>query len=662
MKKILSLAISIMVLVLFIVNIISCGPGEPTVGGEYLKVSVTGYYYDENTGEMTTDKQSTLTTVVNLYGEGGRYSSSGYFSSREHGLVYGSQRITDIKADPRVFGGSAHLNGFIAKGPLAPDSRITVTLYSDTYEEIEIADTTFSEVFTGESDTTSSFSINLPSTEDVEIPVNMNTLSTVQSKRVDALMSESKNVRGTRAGMTFAEAYAKSKEEILKLFDLESDADVLADFENLSLIEDNQENSLLLLASSILLDDTDSTESTLLENFIADFSQYGEITDEGIFNKIKENMNSVDLQTIANNLQSYYETNFTGETFQAPGTGTGTDTDLGGFQDADGDGVVDMYDVEPVTPMGFFDFTGQPPAFPNFELIGLDITDATVQYVIQISTNAEFQVNYNPDAVHETNPFTPTDGVYTIQQADIDWFNNKADPGSTLYWRIAAIVDDDQKGWSSPVSFVLDTSGGTLSITGNPKIKGYWSDNAYSYPIFQKTIVIDSSGVTGATEMKISNNGNSMPTTWTSFQLYKEWTVTPDIDNTVYIHYTNDGGVTWSETTISYTYTQPTTKPTGEFFIVEDYDSDGVVYYQDITLDILADEMQSYGKGTITGAFKMRFVEGDADIEDAEWVDFAASYPWTLSIADGETTTITGQFKNSFGILERSITITYVMD
>jgi hypothetical protein len=56
------------------------------------------------------------------------------------------------------------------------------------------------------------FDLELPATEDVEIPLNVNILTTMQSKRIQNLV--------TTRRLSYANAYNTSKEEILDVFNL----------------------------------------------------------------------------------------------------------------------------------------------------------------------------------------------------------------------------------------------------------------------------------------------------------------------------------------------------------------------------------------------------------------------------------------------------------
>jgi hypothetical protein len=189
--------------------------------GLYLIVSANGNYFNEVTGNTSTSPTN-LEAIINLYPIS-KSSPSGHFGQGE-GIVTGA--ASGNLTEGMTFGGSAHVNGLIAKGPFSENSPVVITLADANLNPIEI-DPVIIDFFEGTVNNVAEFNFDLPATNDVDIFVNVNILSTMQSKRIKTLVTTTK--------LPYAEAYNQSKQEILDIFNVGNEIENILDFDELKI-------------------------------------------------------------------------------------------------------------------------------------------------------------------------------------------------------------------------------------------------------------------------------------------------------------------------------------------------------------------------------------------------------------------------------------------
>jgi len=584
MKKFM--LILILIALMFVFGL--CTPElELKTGGLYLKITSTGTYFNEITGN-TSANSTTLETIVNLYPL--TKSAAGYFNNGG-GIITGT---SSGKLDTNtVFGGVAHVNGLIAKGPLSGTSPVSISLLDANFNEVAI-DPFLQEKFEDALSNLAEFNLELPATENVEIHINVNMLTTMQAKRIQTLV--------TTKRLSYAEAYAKSKEEILRIFNLEGIGDI-KDFENTSIIGNTNSDAFLLLVSAIM-----SNNPNLINDIVNDIAQNGNITDGDLYVAIVESLMNLDFQNIINNLNNFYE----GQ--GPPGVNI---PDGSNYLDLDGDGNIDLYDVVLLSPVGLI----YPPTTPTFEWSPL-VDTTGVTYAFQVSTYPSF---YPSDLIANVTGLTSPEytGALSLNQETV------------YYWRVAQIVNGEQKAWAATSSFIVSSTSSVPS--GSVNIVG-------GNTVLSRVIKLDLSGIVGASAMMFSFDGtfNSPEEQYTPFEIYKTL-IMPDVQSaTIYAQFSNSAG----ESTVTETIITVTSdKPTGTFYI-NDYMATQTVI-TNVKLNLYE----------IQNAYAMRFSNDNVfNSPEEQWVPFESNHKWTLLPGLG-TKTVYAEFKNANGTYATSDTI-----
>lgn len=590
MKK--SIFIFFLSIIIMFISVCTVEP-EYTTGGMYLQITASGKYFNEVFGTES-DEDATLEAIINLYPEDSydqtsRFSAGGVFQRSSAGVITGVRRGSIISSAAK-FGGSAHLNGFIAKGPMNEGTPVTISILDENFEKIEI-DPEIKEYFENTLSKGSEFALELPTTEDVTVNMNANILSTMQYKRMDTLV---------KSGQSFVQAKDKSKEEVLSVFNLGSEAGSVGDFSQMSLTGDNHESSLLLTASAIMADNPD-----LIDDIMTDLSENGTITKENISDAVTESVMNLDLATITDNLSNYYED--IGETGVVIPDGSD-------YQDSDGDGNIDLYETVLISPLGFVD-----PVALSFDWSDINITG--IEYAIQVATSNTFTDGMLIDKTVPASNYSPTETF----QNDI-----------TYYWRIAPIVSGTQKNWTASASFIPTTS--ATMPTGTIYIKE-GSD------VVSRVITIGLESINGATDMRFALSNDFTNIEFKPFELSKKMILPKGSTNvTVYAELKNS--IDTLSTSVSVNYDN-TVNPAGTFTVNGDAST---TLTPEVILDLSG----------ITGAYKMRFSNDNTfDTTAEQWVNFEVSYNWTLSAGAGEKT-VYAEFKNINSTHKTTDTITLV--
>ncbi len=581
------------------------GEEEGTIIGKYLKVEVTGVYFDETSGTFA-NEPTTLETTINLYSEitkNGKISAG--FFNQGGGLVMGS--LSGIAFGGTViFGGVAHVNGLIAKGPFETDSFVTVKLLDENMNEISI-DPLFQDDLEGLSDGISSFNFEFHATENVEIPININILTSLQSKRLKTLKDE---------GLNYADAYEQSKVEVLEMFNLGEEANILNDFEKMSITDNDENGAVLLMASSVMLNIDDDGESDpetrnnadFLEEFLQNVSQNGAITNENINDVIKENLMRCNFSQVQTFLQNYYDA-------ISPGT---VIPDSSPFQDADGDGLIDRLEIVLNYPIGI-----SSNNTPTFDWNDLVIPGITVGYVIQISNHKEF-------IAHETF----TSSTLSVSEFPIPT-THPLIAGVKYYWRVAPVINGIRRMWSNTTAFLYDSiisePYGTMEIAGG--------QNSSS-----RLVVIDTSGIYGAVDMRFSNDGiyDKPWEDWKKYELYKVWLLPKNTgQRIIQAQFRNSEGFLFSSV---FVYFNNTLIPSGSFNI---NNGNSETYQTSVLLD---------ARG-VNNAFKMRY-SNDGTFDTEEWKPYQPFYQWELLAGTDGLRTVYAEFKNSNGVHSTNTSVT----
>jgi len=499
----------ILILIAFIFIFGLCTPElELKTDGLYLKITSTGTYFNEISG-ITSTNNATLETIVNLYPL--TKSTAGFFNNGG-GVVTGAAS-GKLTSGNLVFGGVAHVNGLIAKGPLSGNSPVSIKLLDANFNEVAI-DPLLQERFDDALSNIGEFDLELPATEDVEIPLNVNILTTMQSKRIQNLV--------TTRRLSYANAYNTSKEEILDVFNLGDEASIFGDFENMSIIGESNGDALLLMVSAIMSDNPD-----LIEEIIDDIAENGGITDEDLGDAITESTMNIDFEDVTDNLEDFYEDQGITDVIIPDGSD---------YQDTDGDGNIGLYEVILISPVGF-----TSESMPTFEWTAIDITG--IQYALQVSTIDDFSDNILINVSNLSSPQYTATAPLTMD--------------ATYFWRVAPIVGGIQKNWSALSSFTIDTSpsapyGDMYIFEGNV--------------VASRVITLDLSAIVGASEMRFSFDGtfDAPEEQYIPFELMKTLIIPEgQTDVTIYAEFTNTYGTFPTTTSVTVT----ATAPSGSFLI-----------------------------------------------------------------------------------------------
>jgi hypothetical protein len=621
--------------------LVSCAPEKAQVIGSFLEITVTGTYFNELTGEITAGTEE-LKAVINLYPideivtKSGRVAGGGYFPpGPSSGILYSSSTGFDATAPIMTGSGTAHVNGFIAKGPFSEGSEIKVTLIDENYNRIEIP-TDFITALQGASDTESEFSINLPASEDVDIKININALTFIQTARMDELIKNQ--------GKTFYEAYIQSKQEILNIVNVQDSISEIGDFETMDIRQDNDTNSILLLANSLLAGTEPVTKNgtSLLKNVYQLIKNHGAIINENIADLLVDKFDNLDIANIRANLGDYF-----GGGAEIPNPQD--------FLDDDGDGIINRYDITLLNPVGqvIIDPLNTPDA--TFRWTKMNIPDmGNIEYKLEISNTPLFL----PDVTETFTIDNPTAGTEVT-------FDQYGDPAilntyRSYYWRVKGIVNGIEKRWLASSSFyIVDTFGSSEPFGDLNLLTPDYSTS--------RQVIIDNSSIHKASEMRFSINNelyeHPQYGQWSPFELIRRIILPEAGTYTIYAQFKNSTG------TMSYTPTvevniNPTAQPTGSFLI-----NNGAENTVSRSVYLNMADYQDYDTGTtyygIKYAFKMRFGNSQAEVNNAPWIPFRKNLVWNLDVNEDtvigpEEKTVFGQFINSNGTISIEKNINYI--
>jgi hypothetical protein len=616
--------IKYIIMIILFIFLMSCSIFNGKVVGSFIEVTVTGTYYNEVTGEMTTEEEE-LKAIVNLYAldKGTKAQDGGYFPGGG-GIVYSSSSGFDTSAPTISGSGTAHVNGFIAKGPYSIGSVVSIALIDEDMNRIEIGSEFIDQLKT-ETDSLSEFSIDLPATEDANIEINLNALSFLQTERMYELIENQ--------GLSFYEAYVQSKEEILLLVNLENGIKDFKDFEKMDLRRDNESNSVMLLANSILAgtDPVTKQGGSLLQNVLQQIKENGAIIDESIGDLIADNLANLNINEILQNLSDFF-----GGGVELPQPQD--------FMDDDNDGVVNRFDAELVNPVGeiLTEDTGNPPdgSFKWTRVSTPDGVGRKVGYRLQLSANPYFDPQYTAEV--DLPPDSGAGNYYTFDAIDVS--NFVAD--EVYYWRVKALVlvptgiDDFEiidKSWSGSTSFIprlyLDSSAPTGTISAL---------NGVTLPTRQ--VIIDNTQIIGADTMSFNIVGypdlsiDNVP-----YELFRRILLPTDGGSgpesfIIEATFSNNAG-TLPTQTLNVTV-NTAQNPNGSFIINKDSNE---TINPKVMLDL----------SDISYAYKMRFSNDGNNFSN--WVPFRTKFPWVLFDSPGDQT-VSAEFANSYGFNIQDIT------
>ncbi len=622
MRKLIKYAIMILLLMSFI----SCFPKDDSETiGSFLEITVTGNYYNEVTGELTTQEEE-LRAVVNLYQLEGatKVEGGGYFPS-DGGILFSTETGFDI-SPVNTGTGTAHVNGFIAKGPFEEGATVSIALIDENMNRIEI-DQEFISDLEGATDDISEFSINLPATEDVDIEVNLNSLTFLQTERMYWLI-ENEN-------MSFYEAYLKSKEEVLSLVNIETSIEDFPDFEEMDIREDGDGNAILFLANTLLTAKDSSTkqEDTLLQQVIQQLKENGSILNENISDYLAQRFANLDFETIRQMLINFFQNQ--GQTVNIPAPTN--------FLDDDNDLIINRLDISLIQPRGEILVDPNNPTQGSFEWTKVAFPpqmNKTVSYAFELSEHPYFlpQLTYYAEI-----PQSPP-GNQTVVIGNIDPSNFTL--GKKYFWRVATIVNGHQKRWAAATSFIPVP-------VNNPPIGEIKTLNGEFLPTRQ--VVINNTQINGADTMSFAVNGIPVVVD-EDFELFRR-IVLPEgnASYTISAQFTNTSG-THTPTSILVNLNQDV-PPSGSFNL-----NGGATetLINGVILDLTGELTVNDPNDGIKYAFMMKFSnESVADLENQPWIPFRSIHIMELAGNIG-TNTIYARFANSQGVYDAQASITLV--
>ncbi len=577
-----------------------------------MEITVTGTYYNEITGDTTTGEEE-LRAVINLYEieRGGRVVGGGYFPNGG-GILFNSSSGFDASA-PTVSGsGTAHVNGFIAKGPFTEGSQVSITLIDEDMNRIEI-DSEFISDLQGETDNLSEFSIELPATEDVDININLNSMTFLQTERMYWLI-ENEN-------MSFYEAYIKSKEEILSMFNIETNVDEFPDFEQMDIREEGDGNAILFIANSMLteVDGTDKQDETLLQKVLQQIKENGAVLNENIGDFIAQRFSNLDFNAIRQLLINYFQSQ--GQNVNIP------NPDI--FLDDDNDLIINGLDISIIRPRGEIIIDPYNPPQGAFEWTKVLLPpqiDKTISYAFEISENPYFipHLTFSTE-IPQSPPGNPT---VVIDNIDLSNFTM----GHVYYWRVAVKIDGERKRWSAATSFI------PVSTNSQPTGEIKTLNGEY---LPTRQVVIDNTQVLGANKMSFAVNGTPVVVD-EDFELFRR-IILPE----------------WSGTyTISAQFNSPYGTHTPPDIVVDlnhDVDPSGSfninggatnTLINQVILDLTGDLTDDPNDG-IKYAYMMKFSNVSIDdLDNQPWMPFRSIHFMELAGNDGQNT-IYARFANA---------------
>lgn len=155
--------------------------------------------------------------------------------------------------------------------------------------------------------------------------VNVNLLTHLEYARVKFLV---------KSGKTFGESKKQAERELLKVFAISSE---IANPENISITDNNNNASILLAISSVMLYNKSEAEfSEFISKFSADFEQDGTIDDTNVCKEIKDGQKNCHPKRIANAMKRFYAEK--GSNIEV--------NDFSAYIDFNGDGIINSEDKE----------------------------------------------------------------------------------------------------------------------------------------------------------------------------------------------------------------------------------------------------------------------------------------------------------------------------
>lgn len=155
--------------------------------------------------------------------------------------------------------------------------------------------------------------------------VNVNLLTHLEYARVKYLV---------KSGKTFSESKKQAESELLKVFAISGE---IVNPENISITDNNNNASILLAISSVMLYNKSEAEfSEFISKFSADFEQDGTIDDANVRKEIKDGQKNCHPKRIANAMKRFYV---------EKGCNIGVN-DFSAYIDFNGDGIINSEDKE----------------------------------------------------------------------------------------------------------------------------------------------------------------------------------------------------------------------------------------------------------------------------------------------------------------------------
>ena len=155
--------------------------------------------------------------------------------------------------------------------------------------------------------------------------INVNLLTHLEYARVKFLVKN---------GKTFGESKRQAERELLKVFAISSE---IANPENISITDNNNNASILLAISSVMLYNKSEAEfSEFISKFSADFEQDGTIDDTNVRKEIKDGQKNCDPKRIVNAMKKFYAEK--GSNIEV--------NDFSAYIDFNGDGIINSEDKE----------------------------------------------------------------------------------------------------------------------------------------------------------------------------------------------------------------------------------------------------------------------------------------------------------------------------
>ncbi len=218
---------------------------------------------------------------------------------------------------------------------------------------------------------------------DNENRININILTTLARLRTKYLI--------ITEGLTYIEAKKQSESELLNAFNIpELVQERISNFENLDISQEGEGNAVLLAISTILQGDNSVAElSEFMAKLAEDLETDGIINDAANLEEIKTNNTIIDSDGVKQNLKKRFDA--IGVTYTIP--------NFEKFIDSDGDGIVNIVDIELSAPIG--ETTDTKPDFAWTKVGKENIT-----YGIQVSDSENFETLLIDESGLQTTSFS----------------------------------------------------------------------------------------------------------------------------------------------------------------------------------------------------------------------------------------------------------------